>query len=559
MPRLFIYPKKGDSFWHTLKGEKVSIGRSEDNDLAIPDPFSSGHHAVISPADGGGYIVRDNGSKNGTFLNAKKIQGEVELKRGDEILVGSTRIIYDKELSSNVEVTEVIQGSRNINTIIPLKDILKKQDIDTTIQSLATPADFLKIKSDYKSMAVLSEVSKALVLHQPLQELLERIMDLISEYLPLDRGVLMLKEGNPPQMIAKVPRINNKNLLRQKILVSQSIINLVFDNHSSVLTADAQTDDRLRMKDSIIKSNIHSAMCVPLWNNREIIGVIYADRIALLEQFTEDDLRMLTLLSNLAAVKIENARAIETAIEVEKFQKELALAAQIQKDFLPKKNPVCDRLDIAWTFIPCNQVGGDYYDFISIDPCRLALIVADVSGKGISAALLMASLRAALIAEAGPQFRLETVAAKLNDFVYSSSASNRFISCFVCDLDMTTGRLRYVNAGHNPPIIFTKDGKVRRLDPTGFCLGMFPSVSYDVAEVTVDKGETIVLYTDGITDARNGANQDFGEDNLISLLKKNAKKPAAEIISKVNAELCAFSSGVDPFDDMTLIVLKRTG
>jgi serine phosphatase RsbU (regulator of sigma subunit) len=557
MPRLFVYPKKGDSFWYTLKGERVAIGRSEDNDLALPDPFSSGHHAVIVPADGG-YLLRDNGSKNGTFLNAKKVQGEIELKRGDEILVGSTRIIYDKELSSNVEITEPFPGGRNINTIIPLKDILKKQDIDTTIQSLATPADFLKIKSDYKSMAVLNEVSKALVLHQPLNELLERIMDLISEYLPLDRGVLMLKEGNPPQMIAKVPRINNKNLLRQKILVSQSIINMVLDNHSSVLTADAQTDDRLKMKDSIIKSNIHSAICVPLWNNREIIGVIYADRISLLEQFTEDDLRLMTLLSNLAAVKIENALAIEKAIEIEKFQKELALAAQIQKDFLPKKNPVCDRLDIGWTFIPCNQVGGDYYDFISIDPCRLALIVADVSGKGISAALLMASLRAALIAEVGPQFQLESVAAKLNDFVYSSSAANRFISCFVCDLDMTTGLLRYVNAGHNPPIIFNKDGQIRRLDPTGFCLGMFPSVSYEVDQVTVEKGETVVLYTDGITDTRNSANQEFGEDKLINLLKKSVKKPAGEIISKLNAELGAFSSGVDPFDDMTLIVLKRT-
>jgi sigma-B regulation protein RsbU (phosphoserine phosphatase) len=558
MPRLFVYPKKGDSFWYTLKREKVTIGRSEDNDLALPDPFSSGHHAVISPADGG-YVLRDNGSKNGTFLNAKKIQGEVELKRGDEILVGSTRVIYDKELSSNVEVTEVFQNARNINTVIPLKDILKKQDIDTTIQSLATPADFLKIKSDYKSMAVLNEVSKALVLHQPLQELLERIMDLISEYLPMDRGVLMLKEGNPPQMIAKVPRINNKNFLRQKILVSQSIINLVFDNHSSVLTADAQTDDRLKMKDSIIKSNIHSAMCVPLWNNREIIGVIYADRISLLEQFTEDDLRMMTLLSNLAAVKIENAMAVEKAIEIEKFQKELALAAQIQKDFLPKKNPVCDRLDIAWLFIPCNQVGGDYYDFISIDSCRLALIVADVSGKGISAALLMASLRAALISEVGPQFRLETVAGKLNDFVHSSSAPNRFISCFICDLDMTNGRLRYVNAGHNPPIIISGDGRVKRLDPTGFCLGMFPAVPYDIEEVTVDKGETIVLYTDGITDTRNSSNQEFGEDKLVALLKKIAKKPAGEIVSKVNTELCAFSAGVDPFDDMTLIVLKQKG
>jgi serine phosphatase RsbU (regulator of sigma subunit) len=558
MPRLFVYPKKGDSFWHTLKRERTLIGRSEDNNLALPDPFSSGHHAVITPSDSGFY-VRDNGSKNGTFLNGKKVQGEIELKRGDEILVGSTRIIYDKELSSNVEVTEVVHPARNINTMIPIKDIIRKQDIDTTIQSLATPADFMKIKSDYKSMAVLNEVSKALVLHQPLQELLERIMDLISEYLPMDRGVLMLKEGNPPQMIAKVPRINNKNLLRQKILVSQSIINLVLDNHSSVLTADAQSDDRLKMKDSIIKSNIHSAMCVPLWNNREIIGVIYADRISLLDQFSEDDLRMMTLLSNLAAVKIENSRAIEQAIEVEKFQKELALAAQIQKDFLPKKNPPCENFDIAGTNIPCNQVGGDYYDFIAIDPCRLAVIVADVSGKGMSAALLMASLRAALIAEVGPQLRLENMAAKLNDFVHSSSAPNRFITFFFCELDMRAGVLRYINAGHNPPIVIAKDSTVTRLDPTGFCLGMFPAVAYEVSQVTLDKGDMVVLFTDGITDARNKDNGEFGEENLIGLLKKNTKKSASEIVGKVCAELSSFTAGVEPFDDMTVIVLKRTG
>jgi predicted component of type VI protein secretion system len=181
MPRIFVYPKKGDTFWYTLKKEKISIGRSEDNDITLPDAFSSGHHALIYPSNGG-FAVRDNGSKNGTFLNGKKVQGEAELKKGDEVLIGSTRLIYDKELSSNVEVTEMASPARNINTIIHIKDIIKKTDIDTTIKSMATPADFLRIRSDVKSMAVLNEVSKALVLHQPLSELLDRIMDLISEY-----------------------------------------------------------------------------------------------------------------------------------------------------------------------------------------------------------------------------------------------------------------------------------------------------------------------------------------------------------------------------------------
>ena len=557
MPRIFVYPKKGDTFWYTLAKEKISIGRSEDNDITLPDPFSSGHHALICPSNGG-YAVRDNGSKNGTFLNGKKVQGEAELKKGDEVLIGSTRIIYDKELSTNVEVTEMASPARNINTIIHLKDIIKKTDIDTTIKGMATPADFLKIRSDFKSMAVLNEVSKALVLHQPLGELLDRIMDLISEYLPMDRGVLMLREGNPPQTIPKVTRINNKNLVRQKILVSQSIINLVLDKHSSVLTLDAQADPRFMMKDSVIKSNIHSAMCVPLWNNRDIIGVLYADRIALLDQFTEDDLRLLTLLANLAAIKYEQAQAVERAIEMEKLQKELTLAVQIQKDFLPKKNPSCENFDIAGTNVPCLQVGGDYYDFITIDPCRLAVIIADVSGKGMSAALLMASLRAALHAEMQPQINLAEMTAKLNDFVHRSSASNMFITFFFGELNMKKSEFRYINAGHNPPLFIEKNGQVTRLESGGFCLGMFPAVTYEAKVVELAQGDMVVLYTDGITEARNTDNQELGEETLTSLLKKSLKQPAVKVVEKVMSEVTKFSTGAPPMDDMTFVVIKRS-
>jgi serine phosphatase RsbU (regulator of sigma subunit) len=557
MPRLFVYPKKGDTFFLDLKKERISIGRSEDNDIPLSDPFSSGHHAFIFPTDGG-FAVRDNGSKNGTFLNGKRIRGEAELKKGDEILAGSTRFIFDKELSSNVELTEAVLPSRNINTVIHLRDILKAPDIETTIQNLITPADYVKIKSDYKSMAVLNEVSKALVLHQPLSELLERIMELISSYMPMDRGIMMIKEGNPAQLIPKVIRINNKNLARQKILVSQSIVNLVLDKHSSVLTTDAQADPRFMSKDSVIKSNIHSAMCVPLWNNKEIIGVIYSDRISLLDQFTEDDLRLLTLLSNLAAIKIENSLLIEKAIEQEKMEKELALAAQIQKDFLPKQNPACDKFDIAGRNIPCYQVGGDYYDFIAIDPCRLGIIIADVSGKGISSSLLMASLRAALHSEIHPQFRLEAMAGKLNDFVHRSSSPDRFITFFFCELNTKTGGLRYVNAGHNPPFIIKKNGKMSRLKSSGFCLGMFPSVVYEASQVTLGVGDMAVFFTDGITESRNKNNKEFGEEGLVQLLKKNVKRPAVKIVEKVCNEVSSFTSGVAPMDDMTFIVIKRT-
>jgi len=220
MAKLYIYPKGGESYIFLLK---KSIGRSADNDIPISDPFCSGQHAFIYPSNGG-YVIRDNKSKNGTFLNGTKIQAETELKKGDEVLMGSTRIIFDKKLEAKVEVTETPSPSTNVNTIIDLKDVLKKQDIDTTLKTVATPLDVLKIKADHKAYSILTDVSQALLLHMPLNELLDRIMDLISQNLPMDRGILMIKEGHPAQLIPKVVRINNKNLKDQKIQISQSII-----------------------------------------------------------------------------------------------------------------------------------------------------------------------------------------------------------------------------------------------------------------------------------------------------------------------------------------------
>lgn len=557
MPRLFVYPKKGDIIRFPLKKEKISIGRSADNNIYISDPFCSGYHAFIYTTESG-YAIRDNSSKNGTFLNGKKVQAETRLNKGDEILIGSTRIFFDKEISTNVEVMDDPSSSANVNTIINVKEILKKTDIETTIKaSTATPYDLERIKSENKAYSILSKVSQALILHKPLTELLEYIMDLISEHLPMDRGILMLKEGNPPQLIPKVVRINNDRLMSQKIQVSKSIVDMAMEKHSSILTSDAQADTRFRAMDSIIKSNIHSAMCIPLWNNKEIIGIIYSDRIMSFEKFRDEDLRLLTLLSNLAAVKIENAKLIEKAIEQEKIEKELALASQIQKDFLPKENPSCDNFEIAGSNISCYQVGGDYYDFIDIDPCRLGIVIADVSGKGVSASLLMASLRAALHSELHPLYKLEEMARKLNDFVHRSSAPNSFITFFFCELNRKNGEMRFINAGHNPPLILKKNGKIERLESSGLCLGMFPSSSYEVNAITVEPGDMALLFTDGITESRNKKNDEFSEERLISLIKKKPKLSAQKLLDKIHDEVRQFTSGTDQMDDMTLVVIKR--
>ena len=556
MPNLFIYPKKDESFIFPLKQNKVSIGRSADNDIAILDPYSSGHHSLIYPKDNQ-YVVRDNNSKNGTFLNGKKVLTETILNKGDEVLVGSTRIVFDQEISTNVEVTDTPSSSIAINSIIQIEDILKKSDISTTIKTKARPMDMNKMWLEYQISSIISEVSKALVLHQPLNELLEYILDLIGQHLDMDRGILMLKEGNPPQFFPRVIRINNPRLKNQKIQVSQSIINQAVNQNSSILTLDAQDDTRFKAEASIINLNIHSAMCVPLWNNKEIIGVIYADRIFKLEQFTEEDLRLLTLLANLAAIKIENSKLVEQGIEKEKMEKELSLASQIQRDFLPKEIPKSESYEIAGSNVPCYQVGGDYYDFIDIDSERIGITIADVSGKGVSSSLLMASLRAALQSEVHSEYDIEKMVKKLNDFVHRSSGTNKFITFFFSELNKITSELKYINAGHNPPLIVDQKGNVCRLESSGFCLGMFPNIDYKMEKRNLGVGDTALLFTDGITESRNKDNEEFEEQRLVQMLKKNTKIGAQDLMDKINQELEKFTIGTEQMDDQTIVVIKR--
>ncbi|MGB2907108.1 MAG: SpoIIE family protein phosphatase [Candidatus Aminicenantaceae bacterium] len=558
MSKIYVYPKKGDDFHIKLGDSQVSLGRSADNDIPLPDPFCSSNHAIIVPK-GERYFIQDNNSKNGVFLNGKKIEKDLELKKGDEILLGSTRIVYDLKIDTKVEVTDEPSSSANINTIMHLKDVLRKPDISTTIRADAKSLDIEAIKTEHKEASVIGEVTKALILHKPLDELVEHIMDLICERIPMDRGILMLRDDATAQLDPKVVRINNKQLMNQKIQVSQSIINTAVDRHSSILISDVQSDTRFKAQDSILKLNIQSAMCVPLWNNKEIIGIIYSDRISTPEQFSNNDLRLLTLLGNVAAVKIENAVLFQQALEQEKSKKELSLAEDIQKGLLPQKNPEVEGFEIVGINIPCLQIGGDYYDFLEIDEERMGIVIADVSGKGVGASLLMASLRAALQTEVHTGYNLDEMAGRLNNLVHRSTAPNLFISFFYCELNTKTGDLRYLNSGHNPPLILDKKKKITHLESCGLCLGMFPAQDYVSSIIKLNPGDTALLYTDGLTESRNKENQELTDEGLGKLLKKHQKLPAEKLMQTIFEELEVFTDGAEPMDDMTLVIIKRNG
>ena len=193
-----------------------------------------------------------------------------------------------------------------------------------------------------------------------------------------------------------------------------------------------------------------------------------------------------------------------------------------------------------------------------IDPDRLGVVIADVSGKGISASLLMASLRAALLAEVRPDYDLGQMAARLNNFVHKSSGPQSFVTFFFAELDRRKTQARYINAGHYPPFILGCDGRARSLETSGFPLGMFAGSAYEVKTSPLTSGEIAVLFTDGIPEGRNERGEDYSDDRLIDFVRERRALPAAEICQEVLADVRGYASGTQPCDDITLVVLKRT-
>lgn len=556
MVQLFIYPKTGDPSTLPLGAERVTIGRAATNDIVLSDQFSSGCHAVIAPTERG-YALLDQGSKNGTFVNGRRVNGEIDLNRGDEILIGSTRFYFDRDLQTNIEMVEGTTFTHSSNTIIQVKDILKKPPLSGVLKTPGGGLDLDRLQRDQKMGAVISAVSQALIYHMPLDKLLEHIMDVLTQHLPMDRGVLMLKDESSQTLEPKVVRVQSGALRTQNIAISQTIVRTALERNSAILISDIQSDEQLRAQASIVQAHIRSAMCVPLWNNQDIIGLIYCDRASLLEQFTEDDLRLLTLLANLAAVKIENARLYEESLKMIQMERELALAVQIQKNFLPREDPSFEPYDISGSTRACYHVGGDYYDFIPIDKDRLGLVIADVAGVGVSAALLMAALRGALHEKFPTTYNLADLAASLNDFIYTSSDSHCFISFFLAVVDRRKDELAYINAGHNSPVLVGVKGPARVLESTGLCLGMFPGQTYGERTIAVGPGDVLCLYTDGIVESRKDKQEEFGDERLVDRLKASGSLAAREILEKIYEDVFGFSGCTEAGDDMTLVVVKR--
>jgi len=542
MAELKIQTADGSRERFPLSKPRITIGRARSSDVFLPDQWLSRHHAAVEQRLGSYYLL-DLGSKNGTLLNGERVTGDRRLRDGDVITLGEHLLTFSLE----DELEERPPEGTRVFSAKELSDIKTKPTIDPE-----------ELARQNRILGVLSEAAKQLIVHRPIDELFEKVLDLLFEAVPAERGAIMLLEGTPPEPTIKASRSRQGGPIAR---LSRSIVRRVLEKKEALLISSVMDDASFSTQDSILATGIRSAMSAPLWytatgtEEDEVIGLVYVDSLMASHSFNEEDVRILTALANVAAAKIENARLLEENLEKRVLEEEMRTAAEIQRGLLPDHAPAVPGYGVVGSNRPCRTVGGDYYDF-GMDGGRLHFALGDVSGKGTGAALLMTVLRAAVRGHWGEGEPADAVS-RINRTVCQNVTPGKYVTFFMGRLDPDTGRLAYVNAGHNPPIVVRADGSLDTLTTGGVVLGLFDEGAYEQATTRLDRGDVLVVFSDGVTETWNRDDVEFGDARLAELIRQGRELDAAALEAEILRELDRFSQGTKATDDRTLIVIKR--
>ena len=541
MRELQILSPDGNSRVVALEGERITLGRSTTSELCYPDDNGLSRQHLAIERDGDGWALRDLASKNGTILNGTRVTGRMPLKSGDRIMAGHLILVYDGSAAKPtkpVVVFDPLEEEHNTSSstvITNLEGVIKPDRPEGDAGFAAA------------QLSALIRAGNELAGHRPLPELFRFILDLSIQTVKADRGVLMTLEDG--ELVVQANKGDGFH-------ISTAVRDRVLNSGNSVLVRDTSIDAAFRERKSIVEQNIRTLMAVPLQTREQIIGLIYVDSPSLLREFTADDLKLLTVMANVAAIRIEHTRFAEVEQARQLLARDLEQAADIQRSFLPGVAPSVHGLELAGHNAPCRTVGGDYYDFFPYEQRRVAMVLGDVSGKGMPASLLMMGLQARVQVLIEEPKSIAAVMTKLNRITSANCPSNRFISLFFCILDGETGELTFCNAGHNPPLIVRSNGIWEQLSGGGPVVGILPTVEYQEHRVKLDQGDTLVIYSDGVTEAANAKGAEFEAEGLAEVVVRSRHKSASAIVTDVNRALAAFAAGAPQSDDITLIVAR---
>lgn len=554
MTRLRVLPATGDAFDFDMSGESLTIGRSSSADLSLADRFLSRHHARLFNQDDQ-LFVEDLGSRNGTYVNGKQIDGSVAVGPGDEIRISSSSIILDAGEGRNTAETRQRTTSELFGegTVLRRADELLASNRDSDVSSMG---DEEELRRYAERLKLLNQVHQALAHSVALDDLLDLILDRAFDHLRPEEGAIYLRSSDGSLERAASRTVHPG---QGPLLYSQTLIHEVTDKRLAALVLDAQADERFAHAASILSSGIRSLIAAPFLDQEQALGMIVLGSRVHVRQFTEEDLELLASLAAVAGLRLRNVSLAEEAAERRRMERELALARRIQVALLPTALPDIPGYEIYGGNIPSQTVSGDYYEMIERDEGReLLVMLADVSGKGISAALLTVCIEALAADPIATGVPPADIFRRVSRELHRRTPLEKYATAFLVALQPASGEITYANAGHNPAIIVRRDGTVELLGATGMPIGLLPTNEYEARTVELASGDLLALYTDGITEPTNPEQEEYGTDRLAAAIVANRELPLAELATKLEEDLGRFVSGVPYADDRTMVLLRRS-
>ena len=531
--------------WQLQPGTYV-IGRVPPADLMVNDVTVSRRHAQLDIAANGKIRLTDLNSLNGTLVNDRKITGSVDVKVGDAITFGIVGFMISSAETAppkpKVAVTDGVESHTSMS-LLP---------IDEALQPLA-----LKDYTNPRIFKAISDMAKMLILPQSADEMFSESLALLQDIVHAERAAVFLaREGSETLTLATYRLSDQKG--SDSFAIPRSIVREVLDKKMAVLFSDLISDERFAKQESIVVSGIRSAMAVPLINEQKVLGILYADTADPWQRFDEESLKITATFGNILAAKIINQGLLKERQEKEALESELRIASQIQEELMPKVLPVVPGYAFHAFQMQCKMVGGDLYDAALLRDGRVLILLADVSGKGMGAALLASNILSAFRMLRGNfDFDVAEATTRVNEQLHGSSRSGDFATLFLAVLDANNHTLTYVNAGHNSPLLVRSDGTIEYIEATGMPIGVFDGVGWESRTVTLAAGDRLLAFTDGIPEAINGTEDFYSDERLEKFTVDHRAEPPDVFATALINDVSNFVGDAPRSDDITLMLLQR--
>ena len=522
-----------------LDRESTSIGRSPDQDIVLSDVLVSRQHAVIT-RDGNTWTLSDHNSTHGTYLNSVRIQQAI-LKPGDVLQIGSLKGKKLKFLIQQADQTAFPKEESSLNNL--LSSIHDMQGFSEEVPTAAR---------ELGQLSWLINAARQLNEGVGIEEILSALLKLTLQLTGVERGFVFLSTDGKLRFAQGLDSAGE--VLEEDQTISRKAIEKAIQSRTRFSLSDTSSDDTASGWSSIIVNEIRSVHCIPLRKRvapgelSQLLGLLYLDSRIQPGSLTDIDHRLLDTIATEAAALLQNAFLAEAEQKARKEREELAIAARIHSGLMTIALPVLPYAELRAKSVPCLAIGGDFYDAVALEDCVCVTIV-DVSGKGVSAAIVAATLQGIIHAQLLARQELSTIAAMLNQFLYTRNVG-KYATMVILKL-FPDGRVEYINCAHLLPLVI-RGRQIRRLEASNLMVGLLPEASYTSSEDVLHPGERILLATDGVTEAENSEGRPF-EEQWLSVATH------CRGIGEILDQVAKFQSPNPAEDDCTLVELRYTG